>query len=63
MRFSSPTKWIIALLFLAVSAQALSFVPRLHDAAAILWGVSFALLIGALALAIARMRSRHSKQR
>lgn len=63
MSLTLKTRWIIALLFLAVSCQALVFAPALHDFAAVLWGLSFVLLIGALTLAVMRLRVEREKKR
>lgn len=63
MNIPLKTRWIIALLFLAISAQALVFAPALHDFAIVLWGLSFVFLIGALTLAVTRPRAEREKKR
>ncbi len=56
MRRSRLTKWILALLMVAVACQALVFASGLHDFAALLWGLSLAFLIAALVLAVKQER-------
>lgn len=62
MSISLKTRWIIALLFLAISSQALVLAPALHDFAAVFWGLSLMLLIGALTLAVMRLRTEREKK-
>lgn len=61
MRLSPKTRWIIALLFLAVGSQALAFAPGMRNIAAIAWGLSLAFLIGALVITEIRRREERSK--
>lgn len=61
MRSSPKTKWVLALLLLAVATQLLALAPGVHIAAVILWGVSFAGLIGALVIAVPRAREERTK--
>ena len=58
---STKTRWIIALIILAVAVRGLTFVPQLDYAAVISWGLSLACLIAALVLAVLRSREqKHS---
>lgn len=62
MRNSLRTRWIIALLLLVVACQALAFAPVLRNAAIVFWGLSLALIIVALVLAVTRLRSERAKR-
>lgn len=59
-KLSKKTRWIIALLLLSLASRALTFAPQLDNASTVAWGLSFAFLIGALVLAIMRLRDQRS---
>ncbi|MCD1286028.1 hypothetical protein CV023_09315 [Brevibacterium sp. CCUG 69071] len=63
MRLPLKVRWIVALLLLAIGSQALVFAPGLHDFAAVFWGLSFVLLVGALVLAVQRYRAGRQERR
>lgn len=63
MNVSLKTRWIVALLMLSVCSQALVLAPVLHDLSAVIWGLSFALLISALVLAVMRHGSERANKR
>lgn len=56
MRIPLQTRWIMALLLLAIGSQALAFAPGLRSFAAVLWGLSLVFLIAALVIAVRRYR-------
>ncbi|MDN6529509.1 MAG: hypothetical protein L0K67_10610 [Brevibacterium sp.] len=62
MRLSVTTRWIIALLMLVFACQALAAAPMLHNATTVFWGLSLLLLVGALILAIPRLRTERTKK-
>ncbi|MBU8579270.1 hypothetical protein [Brevibacterium luteolum] len=51
------SRWIIALLLLAIGSLALVFAPGLHDLAAVFWGLALVSLIAALVIAVRRWRT------
>lgn len=57
MRIPQASRWIIALLLLAIGSLALVFAPGLHDLAAVFWGLSLVFLIAALVIAVRRWRT------
>ncbi|WP_413332750.1 hypothetical protein ACH82I_11605 [Brevibacterium sp. GP-SGM9] len=56
MRLSATTRWILALLLLAVACFVLAPLPPFHDFAALLWGLALASLVAALIVAVRRDR-------
>ena len=60
MRTTRLTKWILALLFLAIVCQVLAPVPVAPYSALAFWGLSLAFLVTALVLTFRRRRgTRH----
>ncbi len=57
MRIARKTRWIVALLLLAIGSQALLFAPGMRSLAVVFWGISFVLLVTALVIAIQRYQS------
>lgn len=57
MRIPLASRWILALILLAIGSLALVFAPGLHDLAAVFWGLSLVFLIAALAIAVSRWRT------
>ncbi|MCT1657678.1 hypothetical protein [Brevibacterium luteolum] len=57
MRIPQASRWIIALLLLAIGSLALVFAPGLHDLAAVFWTLSLVSLIAALVIAVRRWRT------
>lgn len=57
MRIPQASRWIIALLLLAIGSLALVFAPGLHDLAAVFWGLALVSLIAALVIAVRRWRT------
>lgn len=57
MRIPQASRWIIALLLLAIGSLALVFAPGLHDLAAVFWGLALMSLIAALVIAVRRWRT------
>lgn len=57
MRIPLASRWIIALLLLAIGSLALVFAPGLHDLAAVFWGLALVFLIAALVIAVRRWRT------
>lgn len=62
MRQSLTTRWIVGLLMLVVACQALAFAPVLRNAAVVFWGLSLAFTVGALVLAVTRLRTERTKK-
>ena len=56
MRPTRLTKWILALLFLAIVCQVPAPVPVAPYSALVFWGLSLAFLVTALVLAVRRRR-------
>lgn len=58
MRPSTMTRWILALLFLAVACFVLTPVPPFQNFSLLLWGIALASLVAALIVAVRRDRNR-----
>ena len=56
MRLSTMTRWILALLLLAVVCFVLAPVPPFQNFALLLWGIALASLVAALIVAVRRDR-------
>jgi len=54
MRMTRSTRWILALIMMAIACQALVFVPVAAYSAIVFWGLSLVFLVAALVVAVKR---------